>query len=246
MATTDLGSTSCASGTRGAGRTTSPFRGETGPRHSRWHPSEHLFVVTELSNELYALAPDASGQWRVVAGVALSPVALAGDAAAELAFSRDGRFVYAGLRGSNTVAVVEVRGDGAQLRPIALVDSGVDGPRHHVVVRDTLLIAGQRSDEVVALTIDERTGVPGRARRRVDALADLPSPGILTRLPPSRSAAAPRHPAQRRRSAQNRRTARESASPSADCLARPARRMPRGCRGASICPGLRPRHPAWG
>ena len=41
---------------------------ETGPRHSRWHPSEHLFVVTELSNDLYALAHDASGQWRVVAG----------------------------------------------------------------------------------------------------------------------------------------------------------------------------------
>ncbi|EPD85788.1 hypothetical protein HMPREF1529_00800 [Microbacterium sp. oral taxon 186 str. F0373] len=148
---------------------------ETGPRHSRWHPSEHLFVVTELSNELYALAPDASGQWRVVAGVALSPGALAGDAAAELAFSRDGRFVYAGLRGSNTIAVVEVRGDGAQLRPIALVDSGVDGPRHHVVVRDTLLVAGQRSDEIAALTLDERTGVPGRARRCVDA----PSPTCL-------------------------------------------------------------------
>ncbi|RKS90164.1 6-phosphogluconolactonase (cycloisomerase 2 family) [Microbacterium sp. AG790] len=148
---------------------------ETGPRHSRWHPSEHLFVVTELSNELYALAPDASGQWRVVAGVALSPGALAGDAAAELAFSRDGRFVYAGLRGSNTIAVVEVRGDGAQLRPIALVDSGVDWPRHHVVVRDTLLVAGQRSDEIAALALDERTGVPGRARRRVDA----PSPTCL-------------------------------------------------------------------
>jgi 6-phosphogluconolactonase (cycloisomerase 2 family) len=95
--------------------------------------------------------------------------ALAGDAAAELAFSRDGRFVYAGLRGSNTIAVVEVRGDGAQLRPVALVDAGVEGPRHHVVVRDTLLVAGQHSDEIAALTLNERTGVPGRARRRVDA-----------------------------------------------------------------------------
>ncbi|GAA4057728.1 hypothetical protein GCM10023065_32050 [Microbacterium laevaniformans] len=52
---------------------------------------------------------------------------------------------------------------------------GVDWPRHHVVVRDTLLVAGQRSDEIAALTLDERTGVPGRARRRVDA----PSPTCL-------------------------------------------------------------------
>ncbi|WP_345134195.1 hypothetical protein [Microbacterium laevaniformans] len=34
---------------------------------------------------------------------------------------------------------------------------------------------GQRSDEIAALTLDERTGVPGRARRRVDA----PSPTCL-------------------------------------------------------------------
>ncbi len=52
------------------------------------------------------------------------------------------------------------------------VDAGVEGPRHHVVVRDTVLVAGQLSHEVVALALDERTGVPGRARRRVDA----PSP----------------------------------------------------------------------
>lgn len=177
MATTDLGLDLVrfwrGTGTQGSRDVALPR--QTGPRHSRWHPSEHLFVVTELSNELYALAPDASGQWRVAAGVALSPGALAGDAAAELAFSRDGRFVYAGLRGSNTIAVVEVRGDGAQLRPVALVDAGVEGPRHHVVVRDTLLVAGQHSDEIAALTLNERTGVPGRARRRVDA----PSPTCL-------------------------------------------------------------------
>ena len=51
----------------------------------------------------------------------------------------------------------------------------MDWPRHHVVVRDTLLVAGQRSDEVVSLTLDLRTGVPGRVRHRADA----PSPTCL-------------------------------------------------------------------
>lgn len=177
FATTDLGFDLVrfwhGSGGRGSQDVVLP-RG-TGPRHSRWHPSGHLFVVTELSNELFVLAPDDSGTWRMIAGVPLSPVALGTDAAAEIALSRDGRFVYAGLRGSNTIAVVEVRGTGAELRPLALVDAGVNGPRHHVVLRDTLLVAGERSHEVVALTLDERTGVPARPRRRVDA----PSPTCL-------------------------------------------------------------------
>ncbi|MFT3797919.1 lactonase family protein [Microbacterium sp.] len=164
-----------------AGRVVLPLG--SGPRHTLWHPSGHLYVVTELSCELFALAPDPSGSgaWRLVGGTPLAPGTVPGvDAAAEIALSRDGRFVYAGIRGSNTIAVVEVRGTGAELRPVALVESGVDWPRHHVVVRDELLVAGQLSNEVAGLTLDERTGIPGRARRRVEA----PSP---TQLLPDRA-----------------------------------------------------------
>lgn len=145
----------------------------TGPRHMVWHPSGHLYVVTELSCEVFAMAPAADGSWRVVGGSPLG--ALPRDAAAELSMSRDGEFLYAGVRGSNTVATLRVRGAGESLAPVALADVGVDWPRHHLVARDTLLVAGQRSNEVAALTLDLRTGVPGRARRRVDA----PSPTCL-------------------------------------------------------------------
>lgn len=147
----------------------------SGPRHTVWHPSGHLYVVTELSREVFALAPDPSGRWRVVAGSTLGAGTLDGDTAAELAASRDGHFLYAGVRGSNTIAIVRVKGAGDALAPVALVDSGVDWPRHHVIDRDTLLVAGQRSDEVASLTLDERTGVPGRVRHRVPA----PSPTCL-------------------------------------------------------------------
>ncbi|GAA5034537.1 lactonase family protein [Microbacterium fluvii] len=152
----------------------------TGPRHMVWHPSGHLYVVTELSCEVFVLAQAADGTWSVVAGTPLSPATTAGlDLAAELAPSRDGEFVYAGVRGSNTLATLRVRGTGADLQPIALVESGVDWPRHHVVVRDTLLVAGQRSDEVASLTLDLRTGVPGGIRHRTAA----PSPTCLLPLP---------------------------------------------------------------
>lgn len=151
----------------------------SGPRHMVWHPSGHLYVVTELSCEVFALAADVSGTWRIVGGASLGLGVLPGDTAAELAASRDGNFLYAGVRGSNTLATVRVRGAGDGLSPVALVDSGVDWPRHHVVVRDTVLVAGQRSNEVASLTLDERTGVPAeKVRHRVEA----PSPTCLLPL----------------------------------------------------------------
>ncbi|MFJ6651712.1 lactonase family protein [Microbacterium sp. NPDC091313] len=138
----------------------------TGPRHMVWHPSGHLYVLTEYSREVYVLAPDAAGSWRVVGGAPAAPGSLDGDTGAELAASRDGRFLYAGIRGSDTIGVLEVIGDGSAVRPVALAEAGVRKPRHHVVVRDTLLVAGQDSDEVASLTLDLRTGVPGRVVHR--------------------------------------------------------------------------------
>ncbi|WP_345801049.1 beta-propeller fold lactonase family protein [Microbacterium sp. AZCO] len=151
----------------------------SGPRHTVRHPSGHLYVVTELSHEVFALALDPStgsgASWRIVGGTGLGAGILPDDTAAELAPSRDGEFLYAGVRGSDTIAVVRVRGEGETLEPVALVEAGVHWPRHHVVVRDTLLVAGQRSDEVASLGIDLRTGVPGRVRHRTAT----PSPTCL-------------------------------------------------------------------
>lgn len=181
VATTDMGLDlvrlwrASAAGLRPAGEVVLP-KG-SGPRHMVWHPSGHLYVVTELSGEVFVLAPDATGLWRTIGGVQLG--ALAGDTAAELAASRDGAYLYAALRGSNTLAAIRVRGQGEALEPVALVEAGVDWPRHHLVVRDTLLVAGQLSDEVASLTLDERTGVPGRVRHRTA----VPSPTCILPLP---------------------------------------------------------------
>ncbi|GAB3277463.1 lactonase family protein [Microbacterium lacusdiani] len=139
----------------------------TGPRHMVLHPSGHLYVVTEYTCEVFVLSPGQDGKWALRSGLAASPGSLPGDTAAELARSRDGGFLYAGLRGSDTIAVLRVRGEGDRLEQVALAESGVRKPRHHVILRDTLLVAGQGSDEIVSLSVDERTGVPGRARHRL-------------------------------------------------------------------------------
>ena len=150
----------------------------SGPRHGVWHPSGHLYVVTELSREVFVLAPDAETRWRVISGQSLVG-SLDTDTAAELCASRDGATLYAGVRGSDTIGVLAVRGAGEELQFTALADAGTHWPRHHVVVNDTLLVAGQLADEIVSLPLDARTGVPGRVRHRTAS----PSP---TRLLPMR------------------------------------------------------------
>jgi 6-phosphogluconolactonase len=150
----------------------------SGPRHMVVHPSGHLYVVTEFSCEVFVLARGESGRWHIVSGALVSPAAGLHDAAAELAPSRDGAYLYAGLRGSDTIATLKVRGTGERVESIALSESGVRWPRHHIVVRDTLLVAGQLSNTVASLSLDDRTGVVGRVRHSAEA----PSPSCLLPL----------------------------------------------------------------
>ena len=139
----------------------------TGPRHMVAHPSGHLHVVTEYSCEVFTLAAGPDGTWSVVSSVLSSPIAEVGvDFPAELVRTRDGQFMYTALRGSNTIAALRVRGAGETLEPIALADSGVDWPRHHLVHEGKLLVAGQRSDTISLIDLDERTGAPHGIRHQ--------------------------------------------------------------------------------
>ncbi|WP_309127226.1 beta-propeller fold lactonase family protein [Microbacterium sp.] len=146
----------------------------TGPRHMVLHPSGHLHVVTEYSCEVFTLAAGPDGHWGLVAGTGVGAMTDA-DAAAELAVSRDGQTLYTALRGSNTIAALRVRGAGDVVEPLALADSGVDWPRHHLVHEGVLLVAGQKSSTISAIDLDERTGAPRGIRHR----ASVPSPTVI-------------------------------------------------------------------
>jgi 6-phosphogluconolactonase (cycloisomerase 2 family) len=145
----------------------------TGPRHMVLHPSGHLHVVTEYSCEVFTLAPAADGTWGIVSSTLSSPIAQVGtDFPSELSRSRDGQFLYTALRGSNTIAALRVRGDGEALEPVALTDSGVNWPRHQLIHEGKMLVAGQRSDTITLLDLDERTGAPLGIRHE----AQVPTP----------------------------------------------------------------------
>ncbi|MGM1018353.1 MAG: lactonase family protein [Actinomycetota bacterium] len=142
----------------------------TGPRHMVAHPSGHLHVVTEYSCEVFTLEASREGQFSVVSATLAAPIAQVGfDFPAELARTGDGAFLYTALRGSNTIAALRVRDGGASLESVALADSGVDWPRHHLVHEGKLLVAGQRSDTISLLDLDERTGAPLGVRHQAPA-----------------------------------------------------------------------------
>jgi 6-phosphogluconolactonase (cycloisomerase 2 family) len=142
----------------------------TGPRHMVMHPSGHLHVVTEYSGEVFTLAVGEDAIWRLASATPVSAVLQVDtDFPAELSRSRDGATLYAGIRGSNTIAALRVHGDGSHVEPFALADSGVDWPRHHLLHEGVLLVSGQRSGTISAIDVDERTGAPRDVRHTTAA-----------------------------------------------------------------------------
>lgn len=129
----------------------------SGPRDLVVHPSGNVLLLAELSNEVFVLR--GSGDGYEVAGSVALPGAERGDHAAGLALSSDGRFAFAGLRGSDLISVVSVGEDGVVLAPVTSVYCGGGWPRHLAVDGDELYVANQLSNSVSTFTVGD-DGVP--------------------------------------------------------------------------------------
>jgi 6-phosphogluconolactonase len=123
----------------------------TGPRDLYQHSSGLVYVVAELSHEVFILRSEGES-YEILGSVAL-PGAEAEDHAAAIALSDDGRFAYVGLRGSDNIAVLAVGEGGATLSPVGAVWSGGGWPRHLIVDGEYLRVANQLTNSVVSFTI---------------------------------------------------------------------------------------------
>ncbi|MET1051382.1 MAG: beta-propeller fold lactonase family protein [Mycetocola sp.] len=133
-----------------------------GPRHLVGHPSGHVHVVTEYSNEVFTLARADDGRWRVVASVLATADSIEeGDNASEITIAASREQLHVSVRGTNRVATLTISGDGSVLRPIADVDSGGNWPRHHVESGGLLHVANEKSGHVSSFRLDAR-GVPSK------------------------------------------------------------------------------------
>ncbi|MFU8946720.1 lactonase family protein [Mycetocola zhadangensis] len=140
-----------------------------GPRHLVKHPSGHVHVVTEYSNEVFTLGRGDDGAWRVVASVLATADSIEnGDNASEISLAASREQLHVSIRGTNRVSTLAITGDGSALRAIADVESGGTWPRHHVESGRFLHVANQRSDEISSFLLDSR-GIPSKLLGSVGA-----------------------------------------------------------------------------
>jgi 6-phosphogluconolactonase (cycloisomerase 2 family) len=128
-----------------------------GPRHFVTHPDGRRFVTDELSSTVTTY----DARFEVVDSYAATLVEPSGDnLPSELLLSGNARFLYVANRGNNSITTFAVGSHG--LTAVDEVATGGVWPRHMVIVEGTLLVAGERSNTVTALPLDD--GRLGEAR----------------------------------------------------------------------------------
>lgn len=144
------------------------LRGGLGPRHLVFHPGGRVvYVVDELQPLITVCRWDGeSGRLREVGEAPLVPAEAGGpDYPSNAVVAPDGRYVYAAVRGSDTLAVLAADESGEVLEPVTAVDCGGNWPRHLAAdpAGARLYVANQGSGEVCWFDVDPEDGVPRQA-----------------------------------------------------------------------------------
>lgn len=137
---------------------------DAGPRHLKFHPIlNFLYVITEYSNEIYVyLFEKKEGEplFTRIQVISTLPELFRGVSyGSGLAISKDGRFLYAANRGADSIAVFDINPDGLLTKKQDISCKG-EHPRHIALTKDDkcLMIANQKSNQVVFYAVDEMTG----------------------------------------------------------------------------------------
>ncbi|CAM4183089.1 lactonase family protein [Lederbergia lenta] len=135
----------------------------SGPRHITFHPNgKFAYLLTELSSEVVVLAYDSEhGSFTEKQYIRAIPEDFTetNDASA-IHISADGKFVYSGNRGHNSIAVFSVNGDSGELTFIEHVPTGGEWPRDFVLdPSEAFIIASnQHSGNLVLFARNQETG----------------------------------------------------------------------------------------
>lgn len=152
-----------------------------GPRHLKFHPILNcLYVITEYSNEIYVYLyeeKDGIPFFTPIQKTSTLDETFSGDSfGSSLAISSDGRFLYAANRGADTIRVYDINPDGTLLAKQDLPIKG-EVPRHIALTKDDryLIIANQKSNQVVIYSVEDTTGKLLGVIKRID----FPSPSYV-------------------------------------------------------------------
>lgn len=134
-----------------------------GPRHFNFHPDgRHGYVINELDSTVTAFTYDAArGVLNPIQTVSTIPAGHTGENyTAEVLVHPSGKFLYGSNRGHHSIAVFTIDAGSGKLTFVETEPTQGEWPRNFRIdpTGAYLLAANQRSDTVVVLRIDPKTG----------------------------------------------------------------------------------------
>ncbi|WP_042351158.1 lactonase family protein [Bacillus massiliigorillae] len=135
----------------------------SGPRHITFHPNgKYAYVMTELSSEVIVLAYNAeNGSFKEIQYISTLPAEFTGNGqGSAIHISSDGRYIYAGNRGSDDIAVFSVNDSTGELTLVENVSTEGNWPRDFALdpTEKFLIASNQESDNLTLYARDEATG----------------------------------------------------------------------------------------
>ncbi|MDG5471847.1 lactonase family protein [Jeotgalibacillus sp. ET6] len=134
-----------------------------GPRHLDFHPNSKIaYVMTELSNEVLVLSFDQTdGSFELIQTVKAIPEDFKENSqGSAIHVSSDGRFVYAGNRGHDSIAVFEIDPETYQISLVEYAECGGNWPRDFVLdpTEKFVVTTNEESSNAVLYKRDAETG----------------------------------------------------------------------------------------
>jgi 6-phosphogluconolactonase len=135
----------------------------SGPRHFAFHPrGRFLYLVSELTAQVLVFAWDAgAGRLTLLESLSTNAPDHRGDSSAsEILASADGRFLYVGNRGDNSLVVYAIDARSGRLSLVQRIGAGGETPWSFAFAAKGrwLLVGNLKSDRISVFGVDRRTG----------------------------------------------------------------------------------------
>lgn len=138
-------------------------RAGSGPRHIVFHPNgNYAYIMTEFSSEVIVLSYDANnGSFVEKQYISTLPNGFEeNNQGSAIHISSDGRFVYAGNRGHNSIALFEINQDNGELSFIEHTSTEGNWPRDFALdpSEQFIVASNQESSNIVLFSRDQQSG----------------------------------------------------------------------------------------
>jgi 6-phosphogluconolactonase len=135
----------------------------TGPRHFVFNSTgTKLYVICELNSTISAFDVDEKGMLKLLQSQSTLTEGYQGESfCADVHIGNSGQYLYGSNRGENDIVTFKIEPDG-KLTVAGRTPCGGDWPRNFVIDPSGkfLLVANQKSGNIVLFNIDKKTGLP--------------------------------------------------------------------------------------